>query len=321
MNVTGSGSYAANAGVVSGQVLTVTQRRLSTIFAKGTVYILNYYRIKCPPSTKTSSAITVKIIRNGYAKMMGTVTIKAVASTLTGSAAPTISIVGRTTSYTINIIITDGLSSSGMVKITFPTTIVPTLANGCATLIGTGVVTNPTCTFDSVSNIITISNMNSSSSNIAAQTLKFTILSVTNPPSISPSGTFSAVTYYTTDTTGIVSQGVISGVTVSMDTIDASTVSVVPSSYVVSDTVVTYTINFKVGNSIPQGGYIELTIPNGVTLNVGSIASYCKLSFNSGAFFSTTCAGTTTGSGYYVNFTSVAQGAAITAGTVVSLRI
>lgn len=220
------------------------------------MYTLNFYKIKCPPSTKTSSAITVKINRNGFGKMSGTTTIKAIASTLTGSASALVTTVGKTTSYNINIVMTDGLSSSGMVKIVFPSTIKPTLSTGCATLIGTSVKSSPTCTYDSISNTILISSMNSSSSVIPAQTLKVTVLSVVNAPSIAPSSTFAVTTYYSTDTDAIVSQGTIAGVTASMDIIDASTVSVVPSTYVVADTLVTYTVNFKIGNTIPQGGYI-----------------------------------------------------------------
>lgn len=54
---------------------------------------------------------------------------------------------------------------------------------------------------------------------------------------------------------------------------------------------------------------------------MGSITSYCQLSLGGGAFFSTTCAGVTTGSGYYVNFSSIAQSTTISSGTTIALRI
>lgn len=215
----------------------------------------------------------------------------------------------------------DALSSSGMIKITFPTTITPTLATGCATLIGTSVKSTPTCAFDSVTNTITITSMNSTTSQIPIQTLRFTILSVTNAPSINPSGTFSVSSYYTTDTNDLVAQGTISGITATIDVIDPSKVSVIPSTYIVSDSNITYTLSFVLGNFIPQSGYAEITIPSGVTLtSVGSLSN-CKLSINSSSFFSTTCSASRIANGSYVNFTSIAQSGSIAVGGNVSLRI
>jgi hypothetical protein len=201
VNVTGSGVYNTTGPTsVSGQVLTVVHRRTTQRnFTRGSVYGLNYFQVRAPPSTKTTSQITIKIIRNGFDKMVGYATVQAVTSTLTGVVSPAVSTVNRVTTYSINITITDALTSSGMVKIVFPASITLTLSTGCATLVGTSVRTNPTCVYDSVSNSILISNMNSSNANIGAQTLRFTILGVRNPPSISPSGTFSAITYYSTD--------------------------------------------------------------------------------------------------------------------------
>lgn len=248
--------YNTTSSSVSGQTLTVVHRRNDETFAKGSTYTLDFYQIRAPPSTMTSNTITVKIIRNGFDKMVGYQTIRAVASTLTGgTVAATLTTVNRVTSYRINVTTTDALLSSGMVMIVFPSTVIPTLSTGCATLIGTSVTTNPTCTFNSATNTITITSMNSSSSNIPAQTLRFTILSVQNPPSVNPSGTFTVSTYYTNDQNYLVAQGTISGVTATLDVINPSTVYVVPSSYIVSDTLVTYTVNFVNGNAIGQSGY------------------------------------------------------------------
>jgi len=142
-----------------------------------------------------------------------------------------------------------------MVKIVFPSTITLTITSGCATLVGTSVRSSPTCAYDSTTNSVLISNLGSSTASIPAQTLRFTISGVQNAPSVNPSGVFTAYTYYTSDTSDLVSQGTIAGVTASLDVIDPAGVSVRPSSYVVSDTLVTYTLNFLVGNRIPQFGY------------------------------------------------------------------
>ena len=302
--------------------MTLVQQRTSQrTYNRGSVYSINVYRIRAPPSTKTTNQITVKIMRNGFDKMIGYTTMRAVASNLTGVAAATLTTVNRITTYRINITTTDPLTSAGMIKITFPSTITPTLTSACATLSGTSVRTNPTCAYDSTSNTITLTNLNSSTSTIPAQTFRFTILSVQNGPSIGTSGPFLAYTYYTNDINDMVSQGSIPGVNASMDILDASRVSVVPSSYIVSDTLVTYTVNFVTGNNIPQSGFVELTIPPAVTLSLTTLSTYCKLAINNGSFFSTPCSGSNTGSGYYVNFSNIAQSSARAAGTTISLRI
>lgn len=321
VNVTGSSPLNSTTSSVAGQVLTVYHRRIDRLYNKGAIYTLNFYKIRAPPSTKTTNQITVKIIRNGADKMIGYGTIRAIASTLTGTISATLTTVNKITSYKLNIVVNDALTSSGMVKIVFPSTITPTLTTGCATLVGNNVVSSPNCAYDSVSRTMTISSMNSSTSGITVQTLKFTILGVQNAPSINPSGSFSITTYYTTDINDLVSQGTIGGITATLDTIDPSRVSVVPSSYVVSDTLVTYSLNFVNGNNLPQSGYCEITIPTGITLMIGSVSSYCKLSINSSAYFSTACSGTPITGGYYVNFTSIAQSSALPAGTSISLRI
>lgn len=257
LNASGSGNYNTSGSSVSGQTMNILQSRtISKIYNKASVYTVNVYKIRAPPSTKTTSSITVKILRNGFEKMVGTTTMKAVASALTGAVAATLTTVNKVTTYRINITTIDPLTSAGMIKITFPSTITPTLTSSCATLSGTSVRTNPTCAYDSTTNTITFTNLNSSSSNIPAQTFRFTILSVQNGPSIGTSGSFTAYTYYTNDINDLVSQGNIAGITATIDVLDASKVSVVPSSYIVSDTIVTYTINFVTGNNIPQSGFV-----------------------------------------------------------------
>ena len=254
--------------------------------------------------------------------MSGTTTIQAVASALTGTVSAVVSTVNKLTSYSINITITDGLTSAGMIQITFPPTITPTLSANCATLIGNNVINSPTCSFNSVLNTVTLSSINSSSANIGgSQTLKVTVLSVKNAPSISTSSSFAVKTYYTGSTSSMVSQGSIAGIAATLDTLDSSKAFVIPSSYTVSDTLVTYTINFVIGNAIPSGGYIEITIPSPILLNLANISNYCKLAFNSSTFVSTQCAGNAITGGYYVNFTNPISSTSLPSATNISLQI
>lgn len=257
VNLSGAGSYSNPTGYLNAQTLTTNHLTINRIFNKGSVYTLNFHQIKAPPSTLTSNPIMVQVTRNGALKMSGSATIQAVTSTLTGSVSAVVATVNKVTNYNINIVITDGLTSAGMIQITFPPTITPTLSSNCATLIGNNVVNSPTCNYNNVLNTITLTNMNSSTANIGgSQTLRLTVLSVKNAPSILTSASFTVKTYYTGSTNSMVSQGSITGISASLDILDSSKILVIPSSYVVSDTLVTYTISFVIGNAIPSGGFI-----------------------------------------------------------------
>lgn len=85
--------HNASQCTVTGQTLTIVHRRLGRVYAKSSTYTFTTYKIKAPPSTKTTNAITVKIIRNGFDKMVGTRAMQAVASLLTGAAAATLTTV------------------------------------------------------------------------------------------------------------------------------------------------------------------------------------------------------------------------------------
>ena len=140
-------------------------------FSQDSTYIIKFYNFTAPPSTLTTDPIVVTITKNSYAKMTGSASVQASASTLSGDVSAAISTVWANTSYNINITITDDLSSAGMIKIYFPDATTPTLSSSCATLSGTGVVSSPTCVYASGDKSITLIDMNSSSSDIGAQTL------------------------------------------------------------------------------------------------------------------------------------------------------
>ena len=82
--------------------------------------------------------------------MIGTKSITATQSTLTGSVNPQNLVVNNKTVYTFNIALKDGLSSAGWLEIVFPSTIILPANISSTSLSGTGMKTNPTIIVNSL---------------------------------------------------------------------------------------------------------------------------------------------------------------------------
>jgi len=152
-----------------------------------------------PPSTASTSDFTLTILSStGFPKMTSTQTLTAVAATLaTGSTATaTIPTINQVTSYTFSITTSHPITSSGYLKMVFPSVL--TIANntGCAAVVGTNMAVGPTCAYSSLDNSITFTGLNSSATNIVPQTFTLTVSGITNPPSTKTTGTFGVTTYY-----------------------------------------------------------------------------------------------------------------------------
>lgn len=233
--------------------------------------------------------------------MYGSTTLTAISGTLSASVSIGSSIVWANTTYTFTLSISNPLSATGIIKITFPSTVTPPRIQNCASILGTNFNTLPSCSYDSGSNSISISNLNSSSSVsiIPSQSnIILSVMGVVNPGDTSTSGSFAITTYYSSNTQGVVDTGVIAGITSTIGTISINTVSVVPSSYVCMQTGVTYNINFNNTYIIPLNGYIVIRVPLDITIITASLPNYCRLSINYASYTSTTCSVTSTTSYY-----------------------
>lgn len=293
-------------------------------YAANTLYSLTFASFTAPPSTLPTSAITLQILRNGYPIMYGTSTLTATSSTLSASVAVTNRIVWASTTYTFTITTSNPLSNTGMIQITFPPTVTPPSSATCASLIGTSLNSNPTCSLNIGSNSIYISNINASSTvtTIPAQGgIVLSINGVINPPDTSTTDIFTITTYYTSNTQGVVDVGTASGVTPTQGTISINTVSVIPSSYIAMQSGVTYSINFNNTYRIPINGYIVVQIPLDISIVTAQLPNYCRLSINNANYSSTTCSVIITSTYYQVSFTSPAQTTAISANSYISLQI
>lgn len=240
--------------------------------------------------------------------MIGTTTLVASPSTLSGIAVMTATSVNMVTSYTFTITITDPLSSTGKIKIVVPTSIIiATSLTSCATLTGNGAGLGLTafCSFNSAENSVTFSALNSTASVIGAQTITIVMNGLKNPASTAPTGVFNVFTYYKANDGSLVASGSIPGVTATIAFIASSQVAISASSYIVNDQVVSYSVQLTVFNPIAAGGYILIYIPGEISVNPSAISGQCSINVNSTSFVSTVCtAATPNATGVMVNFTN-----------------
>ena len=316
-------SYYKIPPTISGQtVLIYHSDSVISSFSQNTEYIITFFDYNAPPSTLPTDPIIFSVLRNGFPIMTSSASVTALSSTLSANVTAANKKVAVITSYTFSIATSNALSSSGMIRITFPKEVtISTNSVNCATLTGLGVKSIPTCTYQPSLNSITISDLNSSSSTINAQTFQLTIFNITNPGDTSTSGNFSITTYYTSNTGGLTDTGSAPGVTSSIGTISINTVSVIPSSYIVYDIGVNYTISFNNTYTIPLAGLISITVPSDIGIAMSSLPTYCKLNINGSNFTSTACNGILNGTIYTINFTNVAATDTIPSNSRISLQI
>lgn len=319
--------YYVSPPTFSGQTVLIYHDTTSSAssYSQGSLYSITFASFKAPASTSPTGNLLLQILRNGYPIMYGNAVLTATSASLSATVSVTNTVVWASTSYIFSINISNPLSSTGMIQITFPSTITPPTSASCASLLGSSLNPNPTCTFSSGSNSITLTNLNASSSvtTIPSQnSITLSINGVINPPDTTTTGSFTITTYYTSNTIGVVETGTIAGVTSTVGTISINTVSVVPSSYVAMQSGVTYSVNFNNTYLIPINGNIVLRVPTDITIVTALLPNYCKLSINGASYTSTTCTVSTSNTSYYqISFTAPAQTVAIAANSLISLQI
>lgn len=82
-----------------------------------------------------------------------------------------------------------------------------------------------------------------------------------NPSSAIATGNFSARSYYRSTSASLVATGTVTGITATPALIDNSIVSVTADSLVVNAYAVSYTLQYKIINTISVGGYFTILMP------------------------------------------------------------
>ena len=141
-----------------------------------------------------------------------------------------------------------------------------------------------------------------------------------NPPSTSPTGSFSVSTYYESTDNTLVATGTLDPIAATVDSIASANVDVTASSYVVNEAAVTYSLQMTIVNGIPAGGYFDIKIPSEIAMDEASTPSHCSININSTSYISTDCTVGIINSSSAVTFTNPFPSDAV-AGTVFIARI
>ena len=319
-----SSALGGNLGINTAQT-SYTSPTL-TVYFQGSGTINAGFRIivvvpnfQTPPSTlSTSDFVLTFYSSQGYPKMTSSQVLTAVAGSLSGTASAAVTTVNQVTSYTFSITTSGALTSSGSMKLVFPSVLQVASNSACAVLAGTSMASSPTCTYASLDNSITFTNLNSSTTDIPAQTFTLTVNGITNPPSTKITGSFTLTTIYSS-AGGEVDTGSITGTMSTGASIDHAKANITSTSAVNSATAVGYTTTFTVNNPIPAGGYILLHYPTAVTFDTAAASSSCFISLNGATATATSCSATLDTS-YIFNFSNPLSSTAA-ANTVIALSV
>jgi hypothetical protein len=131
--------------------LNLFMQNQNRTFGAGVVLVVSIGTYTAPPSIFPTGTFTFTFIQNNFPKMIGTATLSALVSTVSGTVSMISSIINTNTSYIFTLITMDTLSSTGRIKIIFPNTItIATSAATCAHLTGTALSLTASCLYNSI---------------------------------------------------------------------------------------------------------------------------------------------------------------------------
>jgi len=171
----------------------------------------------------------------------------------------------------------DALASSGFIVITldpnlsFTTAQISTITSNLSVSISsTSIKASPTVqvTTTTIGSLtyyqLSLSNLNTTNSNIATQSISITVGNLLNCPSVCTLTLFSLSTYYTSSTIDLVANANFSSSIVlqpgSISLLNAN--SIATTTY----TFTTISLTFSIQNSIPSGGHLAVILPSDLTL-------------------------------------------------------
>jgi hypothetical protein len=269
----------------SNTTLVMIQKSINPTYSAGTQVTITFIRYKASPSVRPTDPISFTVYTNGYSKMQASATIAAVYKNYTLDVSATSAIVNSYTSYAFTFSMADPLSPSGYIEVILDPQLCSTTtqsasvqANLTVTLSGSSIKSTPSTSVvpttlnGSLTYLLRISNLNTSTSSIPAQTVTISVSNLLNCPSVCTLTQFSASTYYTSSSIDLVAVANYS-----------STITLQPGSITLQSATSTATTTYSFGtlsltltpqNPIPANGFLKVTLPSDLqllTVCVGSL--------------------------------------------------
>lgn len=274
--------------------------------------------ITMPPSILPSDPILVRASRGGFPFLSGSFTVTAVIRPLTLAVTSTVTEIGRSGTMTFAITLATAISSTGRVRITFPSSLQVSASQTCSGS-GGSLASTPTCSL--TGSTLTISAL--ASEGQPAGTYTFGVISVTNPSTTVPVTGFDVSVLYS-DVAGSLMASVVGGTfTPTAAQLDGSLITVTPTSRTVNNIETGYTVAFTLKNSLPTNSVVALTIPACVVVNSGVVSNNCAARVGTGSQQTTSCsaAAVSADGSLTVTFPSIFTSSSAAAGTVLELAI
>lgn len=224
-----SSAYGNLNAIVSG---TTASFSLSTpyVVTVGNIISFNLNSYTIPTST-LPVPIKINILSSSSIVQTYAATITPTPSALTFTVSNLPKVVNINSTYTFVVTLSDTISNTGMIRITFPNTIIVSVPSDCLTITGTNTQPGGVCTVVSAQ---TVSFTGFASGTITKNTqLTLAVKGIINPPSAAPTQAFTLSTYYTSSSSALVSTGTMGSIIADPNNLNSLDVTVTPSSYVV----------------------------------------------------------------------------------------
>ena len=282
-------TYMTRTGSISIQSATYNSTNTSLIlfqsstnpnYPAGTAITLTFIRYRAPPSTRPTNPITLTIYSFCCSKMSASGTVTAVNNNYTLSASATSTTVNAYTTYTFSFTMNDPLTSTSYISLILDPNLCKTASqiatitsNLSISINGTSIKSIPSTQIVAVTvngsstYSLVFTNLNTSTSNIPAQSLMIRVSNLLNYFSVLSMSYFSLSTYYTSSSIDLVGNANYSG-SIILQTGSISLVSV-SSTATTTYTFGTLTLQINNQNPIPANGYLMIIFPS--DLNVLSV--------------------------------------------------
>ncbi|CAG9327887.1 unnamed protein product [Blepharisma stoltei] len=250
---------------LSGQILTITSP-ISQYQTEDKVINFQVTSCKNPPSNKPTASIQILIqTSDGYSidQITTGLSITAVAGTAKiSSVVPTNTQINAVTTYAFTFNSNEAILSGCGILITAPSGIsIENRDTGSCTSITSGLSSSALC---SVTNNKNIYITNGFPSDFGTGNVSFSLNKITNPSTISTTGTFTLQVYIDSNFQYLISQ--ISQISITATAGTLSSVNISPSSSTTGD-IATYTFTIATSNTIPTGGILLVYLPSDISIS------------------------------------------------------